>query len=106
MPHIHISDPAWQTTFPFLVAPMQDEWLTGLLLRRDEAKHWGRGTTLAHLFRMGEKPTPQHLSLIVASGMKLEYRAQALVVPVTSSLATTYQAAPARLYPVPAPQLR
>ena len=49
MPHIHISDPAWQTTFPFLVAPMQDEWLTGLLLRCDEAKHWGRGTTLAHL---------------------------------------------------------
>jgi hypothetical protein len=41
MPSIHISDPAWQTTFPFLVAPYEDEWLTGLLLRCDEANHWG-----------------------------------------------------------------
>ncbi len=105
MPHIHISDPAWQTTFPFLVAPMQDQWLTGLLLRCDEAKHWGRGTTLAHLFRMDEKPTPQHLSLIVASGMKLEYLAQALVVPLRSILATTYQAELARLYAVADPQM-
>jgi hypothetical protein len=39
MPPLHISDPAWQTAFPFLVAPYEDEWLTGLLLRCDEANH-------------------------------------------------------------------
>ena len=89
MPPIHISDPAWQTTFPFLVAPMQDEWLTGLLLHCDEANHWGSGTTLAHLFHMDEKPTRQHLSLVVASGVKLDYLAAALAVPLRSIRATT-----------------
>jgi hypothetical protein len=105
MPHIHIADPAWQTTFPFLVAPMQDEWLPGLLLRCDEANHWGSGMTLAHLFRMDAKPTPQHLSLIVASGVKLDYLAAALAVPLRSIRATTYQAELARLYGVADPQL-
>ena len=105
MPHIHISDPAWQTTFPFLVAPMPDEWLTGLLLRCDEANHWGSGTTLAHLFRMDAKPTQQHLSLIVASGVKLDYLAAALAVPLRSIRATTYQAELARLYAVADPQI-
>lgn len=105
MPSIHISDPAWQTTFPFLVAPYEDERLTGLLLRCDEANHWGSGTTLAHLFRMDEKPTKQHLSLIVASGMKLDYLAQALAVPLRSILTTTYQAELGRLYAVADPQM-
>ena len=105
MPHIHISDPAWQTTFPFLVAPMQDEWLTGLLLRCDEANHWGSGMTLAHLFRLDAKPTQQHLSLIVASGVKLDYLAAALAVPLRSIRATTYQAELARLYGVADPQM-
>jgi hypothetical protein len=105
MPPLHISDPAWQTTFPFLVAPYEDEWLTGLLLRCDEANHWGSGTTLAHLFRMDEKPTQQYLSLIVASGMKLDYLAQALAVPLRSILATTYQVELARLYAVADPQM-
>lgn len=105
MPHIHIADPAWQTTFPFLVAPMQDEWLTGLLLRCDEANHWGSGITLTHLFRMDEKPTQQHLSLIVASGVRLDYLAAALAVPLRSIRATTYQAELARLYAVADPQM-
>jgi len=100
-----MSDPAWQTTFPFLVAPMQDEWLTGLLLRCDEANHWGSGMTLAHLFRMDEKPTQQHLSLIVAAGVKLDYLAAALAVPLRSIRATTYQAELARLYAVADPQV-
>jgi len=105
MSPIHISDPAWQTTFPFLVAPMQDEWLTGLLLRCDEANHWGSGMTLAHLFRMDEKPTKQHLSLIVASGVKLDDLAQALAIPLRSIRATTYQVELARLYAVADPQM-
>jgi TniQ len=105
MPHIHISDPLWQTTFPFLVAPMPDEWLTGLLLRCDEANYWGSGTTFAHILRMDEKPTQHHLNLIVASGMKLDYLAQTLAVPLRSILATTYQAELARLYNVADPQM-
>ena len=36
MPTIYISDPEWQETFPHWVAPLQDEWLAGLLLRCDE----------------------------------------------------------------------
>jgi hypothetical protein len=84
---------------------MQDEWLTGLLLRCDEANHWGSGMTLAHLFRLDAKPTQQHLSLIVASGVKLDYLAAALAVPLHSIRATTYQAELARLYAVADPQL-
>jgi hypothetical protein len=104
MPHIHISDPAWQTTFPFLVAPYEDEWLTGLLLRSDEANHWGSGTTLAHIFRMDEKPTTSHLSLIVASGLRLDNLAQSLAIPLHSVIATTYRTELARLYDVADPQ--
>ena len=36
MTRIPFSDPAWKTTFPFLVEPMTDEWLVGLLLRCDK----------------------------------------------------------------------
>ena len=38
-------DPEWFTTFPCRVAPLPDEWLTGLLLRCDEVNCWGSGTT-------------------------------------------------------------
>jgi len=104
MVHIHLSDPAWQTTFPFLVAPLPDEWLTGLLLRCDEANHWGCGTTLTHIFHRYDTPTKHHLSLIVASGMKLNELAAALAVPLSSIIATTYQTELARLYGVADPQ--
>jgi hypothetical protein len=39
MYRIHISDSAWQTTFPFLVEPRENEWLIGLLLHCDEVNH-------------------------------------------------------------------
>ena len=38
MHDIHISDPAWRTTFPYLVAPLPNEWIAGVLLRCDERK--------------------------------------------------------------------
>jgi TniQ protein len=38
-------DPEWLTTFPCRVAPLPDEWLTGLLLRCDEVNCWESGTT-------------------------------------------------------------
>lgn len=107
MKRIHISDPAWQTTFPFLVTPSENEWLMGLLLRCDEVNHWGCGTTLTHIFRMNEKTARNNVSLIVPSGVRLEHLAQVLAVPLSSLLATTYQLELRRLYDVinPSPLL-
>jgi hypothetical protein len=103
MPRIHISDPAWQMTFPFLVAPSENEWLMGLLLRCDEVNHWGSGTTLTQILRMNEKQAPTHLNLIVPAGMKLDDLAAALAVPLHAVVATTYQGELARLYDVAQP---
>src|SRR6266702_3454030 len=69
MARIHLADPAWQTTFPFLVEPREDEWLTGLLLHCDEANLWGSGTTLTHICRMNEKTAKSNSTLIVPSGV-------------------------------------
>lgn len=103
MRRIHISDPAWQTTFPFLVEPGENEWLTGLLLRCDEANHWGSGTTLTHILRMNEKTAKSQMSLIVPSGVRLDDLAQVLAVPMHTLLATTYQEELARIYDVKSP---
>ncbi len=51
---IHISDPAWRTTFPHLVAPLPNEWIAGVLLRCDERNFWGSGTALGHVLRKGK----------------------------------------------------
>lgn len=98
MRRIHISDPAWQTTFPFLVEPRENEWLTGLLLHCDEVNHWGSGTTLTHILRMNEQAARSNLSLIVPSGVRLDSLAQVLAVPMHTLLATTYQEELARIY--------
>jgi hypothetical protein len=97
-----LNDVGWKTTFPHLVAPLQNEWLPGLLLRCDAANHWESGTTLAHLFRSikssllkGRKGKP---GWIVVPSPALEYLAQVLAVPVSMLLATTYQAELTRLY--------
>lgn len=103
MRRIHISDPAWQTSFPFLVEPGEDEWLMGLLLRCDEANHWGSGTTLAHILRMNERTAKNTLSLMVPSGVRLDELAQVLAVPVQALLATTYQAELTRISDVSNP---
>jgi hypothetical protein len=103
MNRIHISDPAWQTTFPFLVEPRENEWLMGLLLHCDEVNHWGSGTTFAHILRMNEKTAKNHVSLIVPSGVRLDDLAQLLAVPVQALLATTYQTELTRIYDVSNP---
>lgn len=107
MHRIHLTDPAWQLTFPFLVTPCKDEWLMGLLLRCDEANHWGSGTTLTHILRMNERTAKNNLSLIVPSGVRLEDLAQALAVSPHALLATTYQEELTRIYDVvnPSPLL-
>ena len=98
MRRIHLSDPAWQTTFPFLVEPGENEWLAGLLLRCDEANHWGSGTTFTHILRMNEQAARSNLSLLVASGVRLDSLAQVLAVPMQTLLATTYQEELAHIY--------
>jgi hypothetical protein len=103
MARIHIADPAWQTTFPFLVEPRENEWLTGLLLHCDEVNHWGSGTTLTHICRMNEKTAKSNSTLIVPSGLELSALADALAVPHESIVATTYQAELARIYGVADP---
>ena len=42
MARIPFSDPAWKTTFPFLVEPRANEWLVGLLLHCDLRESLGK----------------------------------------------------------------
>jgi len=66
MEPIYISDPAWQTTFPHLVAPLDDEWLAGLLLRCDEVNGWDSGETVSSLLRATHTKTElKTLSLVL-----------------------------------------
>src|SRR5260370_40984154 len=95
---ILLADPAWKTTFPFLVETRENEWLTGLLLHCDEENHWGSGTTLTHICHMNEKTAKSTSTLIVPSGLSLDALADALAVPHESIVATTYQAELARIY--------
>src|SRR5260370_30034760 len=100
MSRIPFFDPAWKTTFPFLVEPMTDEWLVGLLLRCDEANHWGSGTTLTHTYRRNEKTTRSDWTFIAPSGFPFDDLAEALAVPFEALVATTYLAELARIYGV------
>ena len=99
MHDIHISDPAWRTTFPHLVAPLPNEWIAGVLLRCDERNCWGSGTTLGYVLRPGSKQSAMNeLSTIVPTVIDLELLAQVLCVPVSRMVATTYLAELARLH--------
>jgi TniQ len=105
MDSVSLDDPAWQTTFPHLVSPLDDEWLPGLLLRCDEANHWGSRATLAHLLRPGPEKfhrcwrteTP-NLAVIARRSLNLDYLAQLLALPKSTLLATTYHAELTRIY--------
>ncbi len=103
MTHIPFSDPAWKTTFPFLVEPRADEWLVGLLLRCDETNHWGSGTALTHICRRNEKTAKSDWTFIAPSGFPFDDLADALAVPYEALVATTYQAELARIYGVADP---
>ena len=107
MPRIHISDPAWQTTFPHLVAPLPHEWLAGLLLRCDEMNLWRSGTTATHLLREASKEQVISLDLlnliVPSSSLPLASLARFLAVPASAIIATTYQAELLRLYDTPHP---
>ncbi|TMC16741.1 MAG: hypothetical protein E6J34_19645 [Chloroflexi bacterium] len=99
------SDPTWFMTFPHRVMPLQDEWLSGLLLRCDEVNHWESRTTLTHVLHPGPEKfhrcwrteTP-NLTVIQPSSLNLDSLAQFLALPVSALLATTYHTELARLY--------
>src|SRR5229473_614941 len=92
-------NPVWMRTFPHRVAPMNDEWFPGVLLRCDEANGWSSGTTFrylrqhAKLERFGPKPR-----LMIVPAAILEALAQFLLIPEERLFATTYHAELARLY--------
>ncbi len=102
MPRIHISDPAWQITFPHLVAPLHNEWLAGLLLRCDERNLWRSGTTVTHLLREVSKEQVISLDLlnliVPSSSLPLESLARLLAVQTSAIIATTYLAELSRFY--------
>src|SRR5260370_10798120 len=88
---IALSDPDWQNTFPHLVAPLQEEWFPGLLLRCDEANHWASGTTWGHLRQAsGSTKFPLLPYLSVPSHRQVELIAEWLALPVQDVSATTY----------------
>jgi TniQ len=99
MHKIHISDPAWRTTFPHVVAPLPNEWIAGVLLRCDEKNFWGSGTTLKYALYPGSKQSAMNeCSTIVPTVIDLEKLAQALCLPVSRIVATTYLAELSHLY--------
>jgi TniQ len=102
---VYITDPAWWTTFPHLVAPLPDEWLLGLLLRCDEENHWPSKTTLLEILRPGPERfrrfwymNPPNLTVIQPSLLKINYIVQFLDIPPDAILATTYHTELARYY--------
>jgi hypothetical protein len=93
---ITLADPAWYTTFPHIVAPREEEWLVGLLLRCDDANGWESGGTLACLL-----DASYHSRLTTGFWRLREEHlarlASFLALPPDSIVATTYQAELARL---------
>jgi len=107
MQRVSVDDPAWRSTFPHPVAPLDDEWFAGLLLRCDEANHWESGTTLTYLRRANKWPAERREpGLIVASSLKFDYLAQWLEVPKHVLIATTYQSELKRCYGCVAPKFK
>ena len=94
---ITIADPAWYSTFPHIVAPREDEWLVGLMLRCDQANDWGSGGTLAYLLDASYKSRMTR-GFRVIQAKHFEKLARALALPIAFIVATTYQAELARLY--------
>lgn len=93
---LHLSDPAWLGTLPRRVAPYQDEWLPGLLLRCDEINHWECGTTLTYLNGKTSWHTKSHW--IVPPPILLDSFTNILAVSLQILLKTTYLLELSRCY--------
>src|SRR5258708_7102141 len=94
-----ITDSCWQTTFPYMVTPLPDEWLSGLLLRCDEANHWPSGTTSAYLLRNSTYNASQSTyHTLVPPPWLLEELSELLSVSLRHLHATTYLPELTRMY--------
>jgi TniQ len=104
MQSISVHESTWSTTFPRLVKPSLDEWFPGLLSRCDEINGWSSGTTLAHLLRsISSSPLRGKPTWIVVPRSVLALLAQFLALPLSTLVATTYNAELARLYNTTSP---
>jgi hypothetical protein len=108
MQQIGIDDPQWLTTLPQVVAPREDEWLGGLLLRCDAANGWASRTTVAHLMRVVKKrmrePWRSDLPNLIVWGKTAGYLqrlAPLLALSPHHIRATTYTDELARLFGLP-----
>ncbi len=100
---LHLSDPAWLGTLPCRIAPSQEEWLPGLLLRCDEINHWEGGTTLTHLYGKTSCYTKSHW--IVPPPTLLDALSGILAVSLQILLKTTYLLELSRCYGTPYPNI-
>lgn len=105
MQQIGIDNPQWLTTLPHVVAPREDEWLGGLLLRCDAANGWASRTTVAHLMRVVKKRMREawrsDLPNLIVWGKTAGYLyglAQLLALLPQQVRATTYTDELARLF--------
>src|SRR5436190_23875176 len=97
---IGCDDPRWRSTLPHLVAPLEDEWLVGLVVRCDLANGWPAGTT-----GRGLRLSPTSLNIpdkilgAFATGRTLDLVrfAERLALPLASLQRTTFEAGLAKL---------
>ncbi len=88
---IFLKEPSWNSIFPHRVKPLQDEWLSGLLLRCDETNHWPSGTTSAYLLRNSTYNASQSTyHTLIPPLWLLEELSELLAVPLQLLHATTY----------------
>src|SRR5512133_3956044 len=108
MQPVEIKDPCWLGTFPHIVAPREEEWLAGVLLRCDESNGWSSGTTATHLLRTTRTGTaPEQLSMVLPPpSLPLATLAELLALPEYALVVTTYRAELARLYDMPIPHVQ
>lgn len=92
MDTVTFQDPAWHLTFPHRVSPRPEEWLASLILRCDEINHWPGGTTIASLLRTlhPDAHSADRLNIVTPLLVHLECLSQALAIPVSTLLTTTY----------------
>jgi hypothetical protein len=100
MQYFEICDPRWLITFPHPIAPREDEWLPGLLLRCDEANGWFSGTTATYIARLATGPQTlgRPALFVVASVFELPLLAERLAVAPHEILATSFIPPLQRLY--------
>lgn len=83
---VRLTQPAWHLTFPHRVVPMPDEWLPGVMLRCDEANHWGSETTFSQILHPHDDISHKKLltdmsHLVVPSVLRLDHLSELLAVP-------------------------